>query len=97
MRLEISRFIEADLDAIADYIAQDNPRRALTFIEDIRAKFHDIQRTPLIYQLRPDIGEEARLATVGTYAILFRVVGEMVRIERVAYGGRDLPTTFDPS
>lgn len=94
MRLELSRYIEGDLDGIADYIAQDNPHRAVTFIQDIRAKFHDIQRQPLIYQLRPDIAEEARAATVGNYAILFRVTGEVVRIERVVYGGRDLPNIF---
>jgi len=94
MRLELSEYIEGDLDGIADYIAQDNPRRAVTFIQDIRAKFHDIQHHPLIYQLRPDIGEEARMATIGSYAILFRIVGEVVRIERVVYGGRDLPTVF---
>ena len=97
MRLELSRFIEADLDDIASYIAQDNPRRAVTLIQDIRAKFRGIQRNPLIYQLRPDIGDEARLASVGNYAILFRVMGGAVRIERVTYGGRDLPATFDPS
>lgn len=97
MRLELSRFVEGDLDAIAGYIAQDNPRRAVTFIEDIRAKFRDIQRSPLLYQLRPEIGEQARMATVGNYAILFRVAGEVVRIERVAYSGRDLPATFHPS
>ena len=92
--LELSCHIEGDLDGIADYIAQDNPNRAVTFIQDIRAKFHDIQRNPLIYQLRPDIGEEARVVTIGNYAILFRVMGEVVRIERVAYGGRDLPNIF---
>ena len=99
MRLELSRFIEGDLDDIASYVAQDNPRRAVTFIQDIRAKFRDIQRNPLIYQLRPDIGAEARMATVGNYAILFRVMdeAEAVRIERVTYGGRDLPAVFDPS
>ena len=99
MRLELSRFIEGDLDDIASRIAQDNPRRAITFIEDIRAKFRDIQRNPLLYQLRPDIGAEARMATVGNYAILFRVMdeAEAVRIERVTYGGRDLPAVFDPS
>ena len=37
------------------------------------------------------------MATVGNYAILFRVVDEAVRIERVTYGGRDLPATFDRS
>ena len=97
MQIELSRYIEDDLDVIADFIAQDNPRRALTFIQDIRKKFSDIQRDPLIYQLRPDIGEDARMATVGNYAILFRVMGNVVRVERVAYGGRNLPGVFDPS
>ena len=30
------------------------------------------------------------MAAVGNYAILFRVMGKVVRIERVVYGGRDL-------
>ena len=38
MRLEISRFIEGDLDDIASYIAQDNPYRAVTFIQDILSR-----------------------------------------------------------
>ena len=57
MRLELSAFIESDLDDIAAFIAGDNPGRAVTFIQDIRTKFHVIQRTPLLYQLRPDIGK----------------------------------------
>ena len=97
MRIELSRYIEDDLDVIADFIAQDNPSRALTFIQDIRKKFSDIQRDPLIYQLRPDIGEYARMATVGNYAVLFRIMESVVRIERVVYGGRNLPGVFDPS
>jgi len=97
MRLELSRFVEGDLDEIAGYIAQGNPRRAVTFVQEIGAKFQEIRRNPLIYQLRPDIGDEARVAVVGNYAILFRVVGEAVRIERVTYGGRDLPAAFEPS
>jgi toxin ParE1/3/4 len=51
-------------------------------------------RIPLLYQLRPEIGEGARLAVVGRYVILFHIVGEVVRIERVIFGGRDLPTLF---
>ena len=72
-QIELSRYIEEDLDVIADFIAQDNPGRAVTFIQDIRGKFHNIQREPLIYCLRPDIGEDARMATVGNYAILFNL------------------------
>jgi plasmid stabilization system protein ParE len=95
MKLELSSYIESDLDNIADYIAQDNPRRAVTFIRDIRVNFFDIQRNPLIYQLRPDIGDAARMASVGNYAILFRLSGDVIRIERIVYGGRDLPNIFD--
>jgi toxin ParE1/3/4 len=76
MRLEISRFIEGDLDEVAGYIAQDNPRRAVTFIQEIRAKFLNVRRNPLLYQLRPDIGDDARMATIGNYANLFRVIDE---------------------
>lgn len=95
MLLELSDFVEGDLEAIADYIAEDNPRRAVTFIREIRSKFNGIQRNPFIYQIRLDIGDEARMATIGNYAILFQVIGNIVRIERVAYGGRDLPDILD--
>ena len=97
MQLELSAFVEADLDAIAAFIAEDSPGRALTFIRDIRSKFRAIQRSPLLYQLRPDIGEDARMATVGNYAVLFRIAGTIVRIERVVYAGRDLPGVYDVS
>jgi toxin ParE1/3/4 len=91
MRLELSQFVESDLDDIAAFIAQDNPQRAVTFIQEIRSKFGEIQRSPLIYRLRSDIGETARMATVGHYALLFRVVGSTtVRVERVVFGGREL-------
>jgi toxin ParE1/3/4 len=36
------------------------------------------------------------MAIVGRYAILFRIVGELVRIERVVYAGRDLLALFQP-
>lgn len=95
--MEFSCYIEEDLNAIADYIAQDNPVRAVTFIREIRHKLAEIRDTPYLYQLRPDIGDEARLAVVGNYTILFRVVhDQLVRIERIVYGARSLPDMLDP-
>jgi toxin ParE1/3/4 len=94
MLVALSSFIESDLEAIADYIAQDNPMRAVSFIREIREELRLVGQNPLLYQLRPEIGEDARLAVVGRYVILFHVVGEVVRIERVIFGGRDLPTLF---
>jgi plasmid stabilization system protein ParE len=50
----------------------------------------EIAKQPQIYRLRPELGVEARLATVGSYVILFRIRHDTVRIERVVHGGRDL-------
>ena len=94
MRVEFSRFVEPDLEAIADFIAQDNPARAVAFLREIRQKIRSIAKQPLLNQLRPEIGQEARLAVVGRHVILYRVAGRLVRVERVVYGGRDLPALF---
>ena len=94
MRVEFSDYIESDLDAIAEYIAVDNPRRAVTFIQEIRVAIHCIGQGPQLYQLRPDIGEEARLAVAGRYVILFWIDDDVVRIERVVQGNRLLPKIF---
>ena len=51
MRMEFSSFVEADLDAIADYIAQDNPSRAISFLAEIRAKLRAVATHPRLYRL----------------------------------------------
>jgi toxin ParE1/3/4 len=35
-----------------------------------------------------------RMAPIGRYVIFFRVLGDVVRIERVLHGARDLLTMF---
>ncbi len=97
MRVEFSRFIAGDLETIGDFIAQDNPRRAVTFIQEIRAKIRLIGEGPLHYQRRPEIGADARLAVVGQYVILFRIADQVVRIERVVFGGRELAELLQES
>ena len=37
MRLLITPLAEQDLETIADYIANDNPARALSFVRELRA------------------------------------------------------------
>jgi len=90
MQLRLSLFVPGDLEEIADFIAQDSPRHAVRVLRALRAKMKEIAKHPLAYRLRPEIGLEARLATVGNYVILFRILGNAVRIERVVHGGREL-------
>jgi plasmid stabilization system protein ParE len=94
MKIEYSPSVEGDLEAVADYIGRDNPRRALTFVLEIYEEIKAIGRHPLHYRLRPELGADARLARVGRYVILFRISGNIVRIERVVYGARDLGSLF---
>jgi toxin ParE1/3/4 len=94
MRVEFSPLVEGDLEAIGDYIALDNPRRAVSFVREIRESVRLVGRQPLLYRLRPEIGEGARVAVMGRYVILFRIANGLVRIERVVFGGRDLAVQF---
>jgi plasmid stabilization system protein ParE len=90
MRLRLSPCVPGDLEEIAEYIAQDSPRHAVRMLRLLRARMSEIAKQPESYQLRPEIGAEARLATVGSYVILFRIRQNSVRIERVVHGSRDL-------
>lgn len=94
MRLELGPFVEGDLEEIGDFIALDNPARAVSFVQEIRERFRVIADTPLIFRLRPEIGEDARLASHGRYVILFRIDIDVVRVERVTFGGRELPDLY---
>lgn len=95
MRVEFSAFVESDLTAIADYIAADNPTRAVTFVKEIRAQCRKLGEGPLLYRLRPEIAPDARLVAHQRYVILFRIVDQIVRVERIVHGARDLVDAFD--
>ena len=90
MRLQLGPFVEGDLEEIGDFIALDNPGRAVSFVQEIRKRFRVIADNPLIFRLRPEIGEDARLSPYGSYMILFRIDIDVVRVERVTFGGREL-------
>lgn len=97
MRLRFSPLVPADLEEIVDFIAQDSPQPAMRVLRQLRARMKEIAKQPLLYRLRPEIGAEVRLATVGNYVILFRIRHDMVRIERVVYGSRNLLAVLENS
>ena len=82
---------DTDLEEIGDYIAQDNPARALTFIQEIRAQCQKIGKSPLAYRARPELGDEIRSCPFGNYVILYCPQATDVLIVRVLHGAMDLP------
>jgi toxin ParE1/3/4 len=94
MRLVITPLAEQDLEAIADYIAADNPGRAVTFVRELRAQCQRIALNPPGYRLRPELGDGIRSCAYGNYVIFFVARPDEATIVRILHGARDLPTVF---
>jgi toxin ParE1/3/4 len=60
MQCVFSPLAEFDLEEIGDYIARDNPARAVSFIRDIREKCIKITAMPEAAPLRHELGEGIR-------------------------------------
>jgi len=94
MKLGISPLAEQDLESIGDYIAQDNPVRAVSFTEELYQQCLLIAESPVIYKERPEPGQSVRTCAYGRYLIVFRVLDTEVRVERLLHGSRDIITMF---
>lgn len=90
MRFIITPLAERDIEDIGDYIARDNPRRALSFITELRGQCAKIARTPQIYRSRAELGVNIRSCAHGNYVILFHVGSEELRVVRVLHGAMDI-------
>ena len=95
MRCAFTPLAEADLEAIGDCIARDNPRRALTFIRELRQRCEQIADMPRAAPLRPELGAGVRVVTFGRYLICYAERGDgQVVIERIVHGARSLLSLF---
>lgn len=90
MRVVLSNQAEFDLEEIGDYIAADNPGRALSFVREIRDHFSKIAAAPLAYTARPELGAGVRCCTHGRYLTLYIPEESEVLIARIVHGARDL-------
>ena len=94
MRVQFSPRSVSDLEDIYDYIARDNLERAGTFIEELQDKCARIRDNPEAHALRSDVAPDIRMAVHRAYVILFRILPDEIRIERVLHGARNIPTAW---
>ena len=85
---------EQDLETIGDYIAQDNPIRAVTFIREIREHCRSVAAFPNAAPLWPELGDNIRMVTHGPYLIFYTSLDTGIRIERILHGARDIQNLF---
>jgi len=87
MRVVLSEPAEADLERIGDAIASDSPRRAVSFIAELREKCVSLAATPKAF---PVIGRYQRVAirrrVHGNYLIFYRAGRDEVIVLRILHG-----------
>lgn len=90
MKVLFTEAAESDLEAIGDWIAKDNPGRAMSFVRELRRSCVDIGPRPLGYPfVEHRRGEGIRRKVHGNYLIFYRVWLDAVEILRVLHGARD--------
>jgi toxin ParE1/3/4 len=82
---------ERDLEAIADYIALDNPIRALSFVQEIRDRCYKFTYAPKGVAVFPEYGENVRKVPFGNYRILYTLQGDDVVILHISHGAMNEP------
>ncbi|KVP28302.1 type II toxin-antitoxin system RelE/ParE family toxin [Burkholderia multivorans] len=93
MTVRLSGFAIAELELIADYIARDNPQRAITFVRELREKCLSLAEMPFAFPLVPRFeAYGVRHRGYGNFQIFYRVKGDppvQIDVLHVLHGARD--------
>jgi toxin ParE1/3/4 len=90
MKLVFTDEAKADLLQISEWIAEDNPACALTFVDELETRYAQLTTMPRAYPLawgRENGG--VRRVPHGHYLIFYRVTADVVEILHVLHGARD--------
>ncbi len=87
-RFRITAEARADLEAIHDYIAENDPGRAKSFIEALAARFRLLAENPAAGPRRPEIHPDLRVHAYRRYVICYREADGGVDVVRVFHGSR---------
>lgn len=97
MKVRFSAEAKVDLASIADFIATDDPERAISFVDELSASCLSLTDFPRRFPLVA--GYEAhgiRHRVHGNYAIFYRVEPEGVTVLHVLHGAMDYAAILFP-
>ncbi|HYF55901.1 MAG TPA: type II toxin-antitoxin system RelE/ParE family toxin [Salinarimonas sp.] len=98
MRVILSARAVADLERVGDSIARDNPRRALTFVQELRVTCLRLAQHPARYPLvAAHASTGIRRAVYGNYLIFYRVGQDAVEVIAILHGAMDYEGILFPN
>jgi|TARA_R110000822_G_scaffold209083_7_gene344947 toxin ParE1/3/4 len=81
---------EADIESIGDFIARENPQRALTYVRELRKTCLSLGDAPLAFPLVPRYeAHGVRRRVHGNYLIFYRTETGRVVVIHVLHGARN--------
>ncbi|MDR2880279.1 MAG: type II toxin-antitoxin system RelE/ParE family toxin [Azoarcus sp.] len=90
MRIRFSDEAKTDLQRIGDYIARDDPKRAVSFIDELQQKCLSLAASPRAFPLVPRYERhDVRRRLHGNYLIFYRVGAAEIVILHVLHGAQD--------
>lgn len=95
MRFRFTVAAERDIEEIGDYIARDNPARAVTFIDSLTEKCHRLTEQPAAAPLRHEFGDGIRMIPFGRYLVFYSFDADELKIIRVIHGARSWSAGLD--
>jgi plasmid stabilization system protein ParE len=92
MSYRFGREVDADLEAIWEYIAQDNLEAAHRWNRKFFDAFEALAKAPAMGHLRSDLtSKPVRFWPVGSYLVIYRAESLPIEIVAVTQGARDVP------
>lgn len=91
MRVELSAEAEADLEAIATFIAEDSVVQALHFVEELQSACRRITDFPRRF---PVFRDDVRKALHGSYLIFFKIEEDVIYVIHILHGATDYDAKF---
>lgn len=90
MRIVFTDEAEASLEKIGDYIAEDNPRRAITFVRELRDSANNLSEFPRAFPFVPRYKHYGiRRRPYGDYLIFYSIEPDHVAIHSILHGAQD--------
>jgi plasmid stabilization system protein ParE len=97
MNVVVAAEAETDLERIAEQIAIESPRRALTFVKELRACCERISTFPRSFPLVSSQKYSGiRRRVHGNYLIFFRVGPDVIEIIHVLHDAMDYEKLLNP-
>lgn len=89
MKVALTSDALADLKEIGQWIALANPRRARSFVKELRGASTSLGRHPQRFPVALSAGSSIRKRSYHGYLIFYRIEAEAVQVLRIVHGSRD--------